>query len=328
MTAEWRAPFLAVLLSGAVLSCATGDGVSSSPDAGDGQTTGSAAGGGGTTPGLGAGNGGTTGSGGANGQSVPGSDAAMGAGEPRDLGASDASARSEAGANPARDGGPADRTASLDGGFAPDALAPSGGADFGPGGEAPTFLVTRGDLLWRDDFAGAAIQSVYEYGRSSWKLAMGALEGVHLDGHVPAVTYRVPAERVVIQFDIRFQDAKIIGINFNHRGPPESEHLGQVDYRADGQVVLWEQSGGFGSSKPLLRQLVQKMPFPFMPGRWYTCVIEIWDSMVVLSVDGKSVVQGLMDLGNPTTKDAFALTVELGVGQFDNLRVWSAAAKR
>jgi hypothetical protein len=175
-----------------------------------------------------------------------------------------------------------------------------------------------GKLLFQDDFAGPLAGKDWQVIVGGWQTKDGLLEGTEQekDHHRAGLAHLVPAERLAVQFDFRFEGATAVALIFNHQG---TDHLANVQFSMKaGQLTLTNMSGWGKTTKstPLA-----KVPMTFTAGRWYKALVTVNDRKIEVTLDGKPVAKGMLDDQSAHPKNSFVFGVWGQHAAFDNVRV-------
>jgi hypothetical protein len=192
----------------------------------------------------------------------------------------------------------------------------------GDGGPDPaTFTVRRGRLLFSDDFSSGSFRPAWQVVGGTWSVVDQRLAGSQPAGEAdPNIGRAMAVDRVVIQFAFALRGTGRAGVRLNHRDPANPQHLVNV-VAAPASVTLSEMSGWGGTTRS--RRLAGA-PVKLELGRWYTGVLEVYDSAVAFGIDGTMLVSGMTVDQSATPRNHFVLQA-LGDGVlYDDVRVWEA----
>ena len=229
-------------------------------------------------------------------------------------------------------------------------------ADLPPVPAAP--IAKKKELLFSDDFEGAAPAKVWHDVVKTFAVEKGALKGTQTrDQDVPAADGKpevkahaavhgleIPTKDSVVEVKIKFEGATMIDVEFDDRKFTGSHygHLCRAQVRLDKVTILDEREGSQNEAikalqkDPAKKAEVAKMmagksatyPAKLETGKWYLLGVEtVGDSMRV-TLDG----QPAAFLKSPGIGHATKSKIELGVagkdGYFDDIKVWNAEAAK
>ena len=220
-------------------------------------------------------------------------------------------------------------------------------------------IAQKKELLFSDDFQGAAPAKVWHKVVPTFAVENGALKGTQTrDKTVPAAKGKpevkahaavhgleIPTKDSVVECRIRFAGATMIDVEFDDRKYTGSHygHLCRAQVRLNGVTIIDERDGGMRNdihemrNDPSKKADVAKLlagrqvtyPAKLEAGKWYTLVVETVGDEMRVTLDGKPAAY----LKSSGIAHATKSKIELGVagkdGWFDDIKVWNAEpAKR
>ncbi|MEI6466112.1 MAG: hypothetical protein WCQ89_15410 [Verrucomicrobiota bacterium] len=219
-------------------------------------------------------------------------------------------------------------------------------------------IAEKAELLFADDFQGAAPAKVWHKVVPAFVIENGTLKGTQTrdksipptDGK-PAVTahaavhgLEIPTQDSIVEVKIRFEGASMIDVEFDDRKYTGAHygHLCRAQVRLNGVTLIDERDGTMRNDIYEMNQDPAKKaerakllvgrsanyPLQLQTGRWYTLVVETIVDEMRVTIDGKPA--GYLKssgIAHPTKSK-----IELGVagkdGYFDDLKVWNAVAAK
>jgi hypothetical protein len=215
-------------------------------------------------------------------------------------------------------------------------------------------IAQKKELLFSDDFQGAAPAKVWHKVVPTFVVENGALKGTQTrDKTVPAANGKpevkphaavhgleVPTKDSVVECRIRFAGATMIDVEFDDRKYTGSHygHLCRAQVRLNGVTIIDERDGGMRNdiremrNDPSKKAEVAKLltgrqvtyPAKLEAGKWYAFVVETVGDEMRVTLDGKPAAY----LKSSGIAHATKSKIELGVagkdGWFDNIKVWNA----
>ncbi|MEN6496331.1 MAG: hypothetical protein ABFD16_18765 [Thermoguttaceae bacterium] len=220
-------------------------------------------------------------------------------------------------------------------------------------------IAEKKQLLFSDDFQGAAPAKVWHKVVATFEVENGALKGTQTrDKTIPAANGKpevkahaavhglaIPTKDSIVECRIRFDGATMIDVEFDDRSYKGSHygHLCRAQVRLTGVTIIDERDGGMRNdiremrNDPSKKAEVTKLlvgrqvtyPAKLEAGKWYALVVETAGDEMRVTLDGKPAAYlKSSGIGHPTKSK-----IELGVagkdGWFDDIKVWNAEpAKR
>ena len=221
-----------------------------------------------------------------------------------------------------------------------------------------TSIAQKKELLFSDDFEGAAPAKVWHKVVPAFVVEKGVLKGRQVrDKDVPAADGKpavkahaavhgldVPTRDSVVEVRIRFEGASMIDVEFDDRKFTGAHygHICRAQVRLNGVTLIDERDGGMRNDiyamkkDPAKKAQVAKLlagrsvtyPVKLKAGKWYALVVETVGDEMRVTIDGKPA--GYLKssgIAHPTKSK-----IELGVagkdGFFDDLKVWNAEPAR
>ncbi len=218
----------------------------------------------------------------------------------------------------------------------------------------PGPIAIKKELLFSDDFEGAAPAKVWHKVVPTFTLEKGALKGTQTrDQNVPAAEGKpaitahaavhgleIPTKDSVVEVKIRFEGATTIDVEFDDRTHTGSHygHLCRAQVRLNGVTIMDERDGNMrndiyemskdGARKAERSKLLagRQVTYParLETGKWYVLGVESVGDTMRVTIDGKpAAFLKSSGIAHPTKSK-----IELGVagkdGYFDDIKVWSA----
>ncbi len=187
--------------------------------------------------------------------------------------------------------------------------------------ERTPLMTERGELLYRDDFAGKTVGADWRAAKGRWEIVEGALRGAELkaDQHGAVIRCPLDFDDVIIQYAFRLKGARMTTLSLNHT----KGHLCRVSLARSGVTVTRDKT----SKDPGVKAAVlETYKTPLEEGRWYTLLVEIQGGEMLASLDDRHFALG-EDRKIDGPKANLGLTVAGESAEFDNLRVWEASPR-
>jgi len=178
-------------------------------------------------------------------------------------------------------------------------------------------MCKRGKLLFEESFTEPAINKAWHTYKGNIVVENGALKSqeVAADAHHPAISRKLGAKNVIVQFSFRFDGGKWLGVSFDNK-----EHVARVMLGPDNFRVM--KFSGIGATTKG-EQLGQKKT-KFEPGKWYTMLVEIHGNEMVARLDDQTYTFGEASAGVDQDKTRFELISGGDWVGFDDIRIWEA----
>jgi hypothetical protein len=178
-------------------------------------------------------------------------------------------------------------------------------------------------VIFAEDFASAA-DPAWHLNHGTWKLVGGGWQGTELpkNHHAAAARYLIDFTDAVIEFDFRFDGAKMVSVTINDA----LEHVCRVQILpANMRVVKDDHDRGAGPDKAVV---LASKKLDLQPDQWYHAVLEMSGSELTATVTGADMepasAGGKDDLV-ATAKASFALVVTGQSATFRDLKVLAPA---
>jgi hypothetical protein len=215
-------------------------------------------------------------------------------------------------------------------------------------------IARKKELLFSDDFQGAAPAKVWHKVVPTFAVENGALKGTQTrDKNIPAADGKpevkahaavhgleIPTKDSVVEVRIKFEGATMIDVEFDDRKYTGSHygHLCRAQVRLDKVTILDEREGSQNEAIKALRNDPTKKaevaklmagksasyPVKLEAGKWHTLVVETVGDTMRVTIDGQPAAY----LKSSGIAHATKSKIELGVagkdGFFDDLKVWNA----
>ena len=215
-------------------------------------------------------------------------------------------------------------------------------------------IAVKKELLFADDFEGAAPARVWHRVVPTFVVENGALKGTQTrDQNIPATEGKpavtahaavhgleIPTRDSVVEVRIKFGGATMIDVEFDDRAYKGAHygHLCRAQVRLTGVTIIDDRDGtmrndiyamGKDPAKKaerakLLAGRTVTFPAKLEPGRWYALVVETVGDEMRVTIDGRPAGY----LKSSGIAHATKSKIELGVagkdGWFDDLKVWNA----
>jgi hypothetical protein len=219
-------------------------------------------------------------------------------------------------------------------------------------------IAEKKELLFSDDFQGAAPAKVWHKVVPTFVVEDGALKGTQTrDKTIPAADGQreikahaavhgltISTKDSVVECRIRFTGATMIDVEFDDRNYTGSHygHLCRAQVRLTGVTIIDERDGGMRNdiremrNDPSKKAEVAKLlvgrhvtyPAKLEAGKWYALVVETVGDAMRVTLDGKPAAY----LKSSGIAHATKSKIELGVagkhGWFDDIKVWNAEPAR
>jgi hypothetical protein len=215
-------------------------------------------------------------------------------------------------------------------------------------------IAKKKELLFSDDFQGAAPAKVWHKVVPTFVVEDGALKGTQTrDKTIPAANgkreikahaavhgLQIPTKDSVVECRIRFTGATMIDVEFDDRNYTGSHygHLCRAQVRLTGVTIIDERDGGMRNDIREMRKdsakkaevaklLVGRQvtyPTKLEAGKWYTLVVETVGDAMRVTLDGKPAAYLKSSGIGHATKSKIELGVAGKDGWFDDIKVWNA----
>ena len=219
-------------------------------------------------------------------------------------------------------------------------------------------VAKKKELLFSDDFQGAAPAKVWHKVVPTFVVENGALKGTQtrdkttpaangkpeVKAHAAVHGLEIPTKDSVVECRIRFAGATMIDVEFDDRKFTGAHygHLCRAQVRPSGVSIIDERDGGMRNdiramrSDPSKKAEVAKLlvgrqvtyPAKLEAGKWYKLVVETAGDEMRVTLDGKPAAY----LKSSGIAHATKSKIELGVagkdGWFDDVKVWNAEPAR
>lgn len=216
-------------------------------------------------------------------------------------------------------------------------------------------IAAKKQLLFADDFQGAAPAAVWHKVVATFAVEDGALKGTQtrditipaangkpeIKAHAAVHGLQIPTKDSVVECRIKFAGATMIDVEFDDRSYTNSHygHLCRAQVRTNGVTIIDERDGGMRNdiremrNDPSRKAEVAKLmagrqatyPAKLEAGTWYALVVETVGDEMRVTLDGKPAAY----LKSSGIAHATKSKIELGVagkdGWFDDIKVWNAA---
>lgn len=234
------------------------------------------------------------------------------------------------------------------------ALAPvAGGFTADPPTLPSESIAKKKELLFQDDFEGAALAKAWHTVIPAFTVEHGTLKGTQVrdmdrttaDGkvvraHAAVQGLDIPTKDSVVETKIRFEGATMIDVEFDDRAYKGAHygHICRAQVRPNRVTLIDERDGNMRNDiyalkkDPANREQVAKLlvgrqasfPVSLENGKWYTLVVETVGEEMRVAIDGKPVGY----LKSSGIAHATKSKIELGIagkdGFYDDLKVWNA----
>ncbi|MEQ1862292.1 MAG: hypothetical protein ABMA13_20430 [Chthoniobacteraceae bacterium] len=215
-------------------------------------------------------------------------------------------------------------------------------------------IAKKKDLLFSDDFEGAAPDKRWHRVVDTFAVEKGALKGTQtrektipaangkreIKAHAAVFGLELPTKDSVVEVRIKFEGATMIDVEFDDRAFTGSHygHLCRAQVRLDGVRIMDEREGSQNEAlKAMMQDPAKKaeagrrmaahtanFAAKLEAGRWYALVVETVGDEMRVTIDGRPA--GF--LKSPGIGHATKSKIELGVGgkdgYFDDIKVWNA----
>ena len=219
-------------------------------------------------------------------------------------------------------------------------------------------VAKKKELLFSDDFQGAAPAKVWHKVVPTFVVENGALKGTQtrdkttpaangkpeVKAHAAVHGLEIPTKDSVVECRIRFAGATMIDVEFDDRKFTGAHygHLCRAQVRPSGVSIIDERDGGMRNdiramrSDPSKKAEVAKLlvgrqvtyPAKLEAGKWYKLVVETAGDEMRVTLDGKPAAY----LKSSGIAHATKSKIELGVagkdGWFDDVKGWNAEPAR
>lgn len=181
-----------------------------------------------------------------------------------------------------------------------------------------TLMCLKGEVLFQEDFSEPKLGSGWKVAKGEWNIDQQTLVGKELkkDKHAAVVRTDVSfPSAFVVQFDFRFDGAKVLHCSFNGKG-----HICRARITPEGYVLVAEKDKKNSADKSVTVGQVQQS---FTKGRWYTMTLEVDGNEMVGRVGKGPVAFGSNEkIGRAKTNFGFPLSGTMA--SIDKIKVWSA----
>jgi hypothetical protein len=182
--------------------------------------------------------------------------------------------------------------------------------------EPRVWMVTRGELLWEESFADGKWADDWRKYKGDYKVQDGAVRVAEIaaDGHHPAMSRKLGADDVVVQFRFKLEGSSWMGFALD-----DKEHVGRLILHPD-QFRILKMSGIGGTTKG---EAVDSVRLKLNDGQWHTVVWEICGDEMVATVDDKEMALGKAP-GMTSTRGRCELISGGQYALYDDIKVWKA----
>jgi len=189
-------------------------------------------------------------------------------------------------------------------------------ADPPPTADLTPLMCQRGRVIIDESFAGPEALKKWNRYKGTYEVVDGQLRAAEVasDGHHPALSRRVDATNLMVQFAFRIDGAKWQGFAFD-----DKEHVARAMLGPDSFRIL-KMSGIGGTTKG---ESLDSIKVKFDPARWYTMLIELSGDEYLAQIDNQYVLYGEA-AGVGGKKSRIELINGGQWAWYDSIKVWEA----
>jgi hypothetical protein len=178
------------------------------------------------------------------------------------------------------------------------------------------WMVKRGELLWEESFSDGAWSKDWNRYKGDYKVEGDAVRVAEIaaDGHHPAMSRKLGADNVVVQFRFKVDGSPWMGFALD-----DKEHVARLFIHPD-RFRISKMSGIGGTTKGTD---VDENRVKLNDGQWHTVVWEIQGDEMVATVDDKEMVLGKA-AGMTPTRGRCELISGGQHAWYDDVKVWKA----
>ncbi len=178
------------------------------------------------------------------------------------------------------------------------------------------WMCKRGELLWEESFEGGAWAKDWNKYKGDYKIEGDAVKVAEIasDGHHPAMSRKLGADNVIIQFRFKIEGSPWMGFAID-----DKEHVGRLMISND-QFKIVKMSGIGGTTKGVD---IDSGRVKLNDGLWHTVVWEIYGDEMIATVDDKEMALGKAP-GLTPTRGRCELISGGQFAHYDDIKVWKA----
>ena len=183
--------------------------------------------------------------------------------------------------------------------------------------EPKVWMCKKGELLWHESFAGAALSKDWHKGLGAWAVEDGVLKGAEVaaDKHHAYASRGVADANVVIQFTFKLDGAGWLGGFFDGK-----EHVSALSLSAD--AFRLRRMSGIGPTSKSTE--IDSAKVKLNDGAWHTAVWEIFGDEMVATVDDNAMALAKAE-GLSMERQHLELNTAGGPSAlFKDVKVWKA----
>jgi hypothetical protein len=183
--------------------------------------------------------------------------------------------------------------------------------------EPKVWMCRKGELLWHEPFAGAALSKDWHKGLGAWAVEDGVLKGAEVaaDKHHAYASRGVADANVVIQFTFKLDGAGWLGGFFDGK-----EHVSALSLSAD--TFRLRKMSGIGPTSKSTE--IDSAKVKLNDGAWHTAVWEIFGDEMVATVDDNAMALAKAE-GLSMERQHLELNTAGGPSAlFKDVKVWKA----
>lgn len=201
-------------------------------------------------------------------------------------------------------------------------------------------LAGKGEPVFTDDFNRTELGSHWRIGTPTFSIADGVLHGGQKGpGHAAVGFVKVGRKDVIVEFKMRFDQAKSINAVFNDKEYKEGHagHICRVSF-LPGRIFLADDKERLrhdieemrkdpkrkAEGDKLVRGRTVGFPNKFDPSKWYRVRIELLGDELRVCLDDQPVAYLKSSGIDHAIKREFYFAVAGPSAQFDDLQVWNA----
>ncbi len=184
------------------------------------------------------------------------------------------------------------------------------------GSELKPVLVKPGKVVLEEKFDGSSMPKGWAAAKGDWQVKDGAIVGKEKveDKHAAVLNIAKPFKNSAVQFSFKRDGAKGLHLSLNHA----KGHLFRVVITDAGISLNKDVDKKDPASKAAV---LAKAEEKFVPGKWYTVLVEMQDDKVVVQTDNGVKLEG-SNPGLAIEKTGYRFVTQGESVLLDDLKAW------
>ncbi len=186
-----------------------------------------------------------------------------------------------------------------------------------------TLMCDRGQELYHDDFDAHSPPAWGGWSAGEWTTSNGIMRVAYTGGHPVYHEHKLPLKDVVMQMSFRFDE----GVDFIGMGMDGGPHHHDLMWNFHRTSVDLQRAPDVGGKDG--HDQIDSAKVNFESGRWYTMMMELCGTEMVVTVDESVLLYGSAE-GIDCNKDSIVLTASPSANKyasFAHARLWRANLK-